>query len=96
MESYQKLASEMEKQIKNWQKQVASMQTMIPNMDGDMKKQFDAQLQTMQDNMNQASEQLAELQSVNQDAWKDIEQGAMKAFEQWQKGWLTAMSRYSK
>ncbi len=96
MEDYQKLAAQLEEQIKKWQEQVEKLQSLIPGIDDGVKEQCQQQFKSLNATMENAASMLSDLQSSQQAAWKEVEKGAGKAFEEWQKGWEKAMKQYQK
>ncbi len=87
--------AETQKQIQDWQSQMAEYQKgFIKTTETQAKADFDVVVDQLEDAVSQAQAMVEQAQAVNENAWSDMELATQKAMNQLQKGWLKAMSQY--
>ena len=85
---------QVEAQVKEWQQQAAKFQSQMPNITQDLKQQYEQQLLAVNEQVAKGQEMLKKLQAANEAAWKDMAEGAVRSFEEWQKAAQSAISRF--
>ncbi len=94
MMDMKKFADQLETQTKQWQQQMADLQSQFLNQSGDLKQQYEKQMATMNEYVTKTQEMLGKVQATNEAAWKDMAEGAARSLEDWQKAVQSAMGRF--
>lgn len=84
----------LEAQAKHWQQQAADIQSRLPNLNDDLKQQYEKQVATINEYAAKTQDMLGKVRTANEAAWKDMADGAARSFEEWQKAVQSAMSRF--
>lgn len=94
MTDYNAFIGQLEEQIKTWQQQMTELQEQMQGTGDEMQSQYQEQMKTMEETIANAVRMQTDLQRANEAAWSDLARGAAHAFEDWQRAWATALSRY--
>lgn len=94
MTDYNAFVGQLEDQIKEWQKQASEIQEKMQGSSGSAEDQYKEQMKTMEETIANAIKMQTDLQRANEAAWTDLSRGAAHAFEDWQRAWAVALSRY--
>ncbi len=86
--------NETQKQIEEWQTQLADFTKQLENAQAQNKAEFEKGIAEMEDAIGQATTMVQQTQKANEKAWNDMEAATTKTFDQLQKGWQQALSRY--
>ena len=86
--------NETQKRIEEWQTQLADLTKQLENAQAQNKAKFEKGIVEMKDSIGQATTMVQQAQQANEKAWNDMEAATKKAFDQLQKGWQQALSRY--
>jgi hypothetical protein len=85
---------QLESQMRIWEAQVREYQAQMQSASTQMRADYEKAVAEMQKNIERAKEMLDSTKDANETAWNDIGSASLKAFEQLQKGWADALSRY--
>lgn len=75
-------ADHLETQLKEWDKQISGLKRKARKMDGDIRRNIDAQLEIHRAQRATAKNKLKELRQHGAHGWEDIKQGAEKAWNE--------------
>jgi hypothetical protein len=87
-------ARQLESQMRIWEAQVREYQAQMQSASTQMRSDYEKAVAEMQNNIDRAREMLEGARGANETAWNDLSSASLKAFEQLQKGWADALSRY--
>ncbi len=94
MTTQDNFVAETQKQIEEWQTQLADLTKQLENAQAQTKAEFKKGIAEMEDRISHATTMVQQAQQANEKAWNDMEAATKKAFDQLQKGWQQALSRY--
>ena len=85
---------QLESQMRIWEAQIREYQAQMQSASTQMRADYEKSVAEMQRNIEKGQEMLKQAQSANETAWQDLSTSSLKAFEQLQKGWAEALTRY--
>lgn len=85
---------QLQAQIKEWEKQAREYKVKTEKAETQVRAEYEKHLKKLEKSMHQAGKMLAQVQEVNEAAWKDMEASTARAFDEIKKGWEEAASRY--
>lgn len=87
-------AQQLQAQIDAWEKQAKDFRAQADKAEAQARAEYEKNLKSLEKTVDQAGKILAQVQQVNEAAWKDMEASTVKAFEDLKKGWEDALARY--
>ena len=90
----QDFSEQVKGQIEVWQAQIKEYQAHLGEAGAKARTDYERGIAQLRANTEQAGELLQKVQTANEAAWKDMQNASQKAFEQLQKGWTDALSRF--
>ncbi len=87
-------AQQLEAQIKEWEKQTKDFKAKVDKAETQVRAEYEENLKALENKTDQAGKMLAQVQQVNEAAWKDMEASTARAFDEIKKGWEEAAARY--
>ena len=85
---------QLESQMRIWEAQLREYQAQMQSAATQMRADYEKAVVELQGQIDTGQEMLKQVQSANETAWNDISSASLKAFEQLQRGWAEALSRY--
>ena len=82
-------------QIEVWQEQIKEYQGHLGEAGAKARVDYESGIAQLRANADEAGQLLQKVQHANEAAWKDMQAASQKAFEQLQKGWSDALSRFT-
>jgi len=90
----QDFSEQLKGQIEIWQAQIKEYQVHLGEAGAKARADYERGIAQLRANADEAGQLLQKVQQANEAAWKDMQTASQKAFEQLQKGWSDALSRF--
>ena len=90
----QDFSEQLKNQIEVWQAQIKEYQAHLGDAGAKARSDYEKGIAQLRANAEEAGQLLQKVQQANEAAWKDMQTASQKAFEQLQKGWTDALSRF--
>ncbi|HKA73668.1 MAG TPA: hypothetical protein VKE26_17795 [Xanthobacteraceae bacterium] len=90
----QDFSEQVKRQIEVWQAQIKEYQAHLGEAGAKARSDYESGIAQLRSNADEAGQLLQQVQRANEAAWKDMQTASQKAFEQLQKGWSDALSRF--
>jgi len=84
----------LEKHIESFKGYLDDMTEKSQGLEADLRKQFDADKQTLDDRIYDLKSRLDDIRKTSEDAWKDVGKGTTNALKELAEGFKSAASKF--
>jgi hypothetical protein len=91
----QDFQKQVEGQLAVWQAQVTDHQERLAKAGADARADQEKVIVSLRESAGQAKKLLGQIQEAGEGAWNDMQAASQRAFEQLQKGWADALTRFA-
>jgi len=90
----EQFAEQLKSQTDIWQAQIKDYQEQVQQAGAKAQADYKTAVAQMEEKAEEARKLFQQVQSANENAWKDMQTATQKAFAEIQKGWADALSHF--